>query len=69
MIKFINGNILRSKECVLKRWNEYFEVFRNEEKGRERGSEVVEIVNRDIGQINKEEMRRATRRMKKGKSR
>ena len=68
MIKDKDGNVLTSEESVLSRWKEYFEGLMNEENERERRLDDVKIVNLDVQQISKEEVRAAMKRMKNEKA-
>ena len=63
-----NGNVMTSSEAVLKRWKEYFEKMIIEENYREPRTEQVEVVNKEVNYVSKEEVKNALRRMKKGKT-
>ena len=53
---------------MLKRWKEYFEKLMNEENNREPGTEEPEVVNKEVNYVSREEVKNATRKMKKGKA-
>ena len=67
VIKDENGNVMVNSEAVLKRWKEYFEKLINEENNREPRIEEPEVVNEEVNCVNREEVKNALRRMKKGK--
>ena len=60
--------MLVNSEAVLKRWKEYFEKLMNEENNRESRTEEPEVVNEEVNCVNREEVKNAVRRMKKGKA-
>ena len=64
-----DGNVLTSKESVLRRWKEYFEGLMDEGNEREGRLDDVGIVNEEVQWISKEEVRAAMKRMKSGWSR
>ena len=66
VLKDGNSNVKVSLEAVLKRWKEYFEKLMNKENDRELRTEEGEVVNEEINCINKEEVKKALRKMKKG---
>ncbi|KAJ8375265.1 hypothetical protein SKAU_G00058450 [Synaphobranchus kaupii] len=68
VIKDRDGKVLTSEDSVMRRWKEYFEELMNEENERERRTDNVEIVNQEVQEISKEEVRAAMRRMKSGKA-
>ena len=68
VIKDENGNVMVNLEAVLKRWKEYFEKLMNEENNREPRTEEAEVVKEEVNCVNREEVRNAIRRMKKGKA-
>ncbi|XP_065654616.1 uncharacterized protein LOC136081243 [Hydra vulgaris] len=68
MIKDKDGNVLSNEESVLGRWKEYFEELINQENGREGRLEEIEVVNQEVPQVSKEEVRAAIRRIKCGKA-
>lgn len=55
------GNVLTSKESMLRRWSEYFEGLMNE--GNERQKRLD-----DVGIVNLDTLRAAMERMKSGKA-
>ncbi|XP_065672208.1 uncharacterized protein LOC136090032 [Hydra vulgaris] len=65
IIKDKDGNVLSSEESVLGR---YFEELMNQENDRERRLEETEVVNQEVPQVSKEEVKAAIRRMKCGKA-
>ena len=68
VIKDENGNVMVNSEAVLKRWKQYFEKLMNKENDREPRTEEVEVVNKEINCVSREEMKNAQRRMKKGEA-
>ncbi|XP_076867340.1 uncharacterized protein LOC143518621 [Brachyhypopomus gauderio] len=68
MINDKDGNVLSGEESVLGRWKEYFEELMNQENESERRLEEVEVVNQEVPQVSKEEVRAAIWRMKCGKA-
>ena len=68
MIKDADDNVLTDEESVLRRWKEYFEELMNIENVRERRLEELEIVDEEVQEISREEVRRAMRKMKSGKA-
>ena len=68
VIKDENGNVMVNLEAVLKRWEEYFEKLMNEENNRDPRTEEAEVVNKEVNCISREEVKKALRRMKKGKA-
>ncbi|KAJ8347031.1 hypothetical protein SKAU_G00284320 [Synaphobranchus kaupii] len=68
VIKDRDGKVLTSEDSVMRRWKEYFEELMNEENERERRTDNVEIVNQEVQEISKEEVRAAMKRMKSGKA-
>ena len=68
VIKDENGNVMVNSEAVLKRWKEYFEKLMNKENNRELRTEEAEVVNEEVNCVNREEVKNALRRMKKGKA-
>ena len=68
VIKDKNGNVMVNSEAVLKRWKEYFEKLMNKENNRELRTEEAEVVNEEVNCVNREEVKNALRRMKKGKA-
>ena len=67
VIKDKNGNVMVNSEAVLKRWKEYFEKLMNKENNRDPRTEEAEVVNKEVNCVNREEVKNALRRMKKGK--
>ena len=68
VIKDENGNVMVNLEAVLKRWKEYFEKLMNEENNREPRTEEAEVGKEEVNCVNREEVKNAIRRMKKGKA-
>ena len=68
VIKDENGNVMVNSEAMLKRWKEYFEKLMNEENDREPRIEEAEVVNEEVNCVNREEVKNALRRIKKGKA-
>ena len=68
IMKDENGNVIVNSETVLKRWKEYFEKLMNEENNTEPRIEAVEVVNKEVNCVNREEVKNALRRMRKGKA-
>ena len=67
IMKDENGNVMISSEAVLNRWKKYFEKLINEENDREPRTEEVEVVNKEVNYVSREEVKNALRKMKKGK--
>ena len=57
VIKDKSGNVMVNLEAVLKRWNEYFEKFMNEENNRDPRTEEAEVVNKEVNCTEKDEKR------------
>ena len=53
---------------MLKRWKEYFEKLMNEENNRDPRTKEAEVVNGKVNCISREEVKKALKRMKKGKA-
>ncbi|KAK3515291.1 hypothetical protein QTP70_013489 [Hemibagrus guttatus] len=68
VIKDRDGRVLTSKESVQRRWKEYFEELMNEENEREKRVEGVNSVEQKVDKIRKDEVRKALKRMKSGKT-
>ena len=68
VIKDENGNVMVNSEAVLKRWKEHFEKLMSEENDRDPRTEKAEVVNEEVNCFNREEVKNALRRMKKGKA-
>ena len=68
VIKDEYGNVMVNSESVLKRWKEYFEKLMNEENNRDSRTEEPEVVNEEVNYVNREEVKNALRRIKKGKA-
>ena len=68
VIKDENGNVMVNSEAVLKRWKEYFGKLMNEENNREPRTEEAEVVNEEVNCVSREDVKKALRRMKKGKA-
>ena len=68
VIKDENSNIMVNSEAVLNRWKEYFEKLINEEYDKDPRIEEVEMVNKEVNCVSREEVKNALRRMKKGKA-
>ena len=57
-----------SSQTVLKRWKEYFEKLMNKENDRDPRTETVEVVNKAVNSVSREEVKNALRRVKKSKA-
>ena len=57
-----------NSEEVLKRWKKYFEKLMNEKNDREPRTEEAEVVNEEVNCVSREEVKKALRKIKKGKS-
>ncbi|KAK3510781.1 hypothetical protein QTP70_022488 [Hemibagrus guttatus] len=68
VIKDGDGRVLTSEESVQRRWKEYFEELMNEENEREKRVEEVNSVEQKVDKIRKDEVRKASKRMKSGKA-
>ena len=68
VIKDEIGNAMVNSEAVLKRWKEYFEKPMNKENNRDPRTEEAELVNEEVNCVNREEVKNALRRMRKGKA-
>ena len=68
IIKDENGYIMVNSEAVLKRWKEYFEKLINEKNNREPRTKEAEVVNEEVNCVSREEVKNASRRMKKDKA-
>ncbi|KAK3540824.1 hypothetical protein QTP86_002367 [Hemibagrus guttatus] len=68
VIKDRDGRVLTSEESVQRRWKEYFEELMNEENEREKRVGGVNSVEQKVDKIRKDEVRKALKRMKSGKS-
>uniref|UniRef100_A0A3B3I9A4 ribonuclease H n=1 Tax=Oryzias latipes TaxID=8090 RepID=A0A3B3I9A4_ORYLA len=68
VIKDRDGKVLTTQESVQKRWKEYFEELMNVENDRERREEDVVVVEQEVAEIGKDEVRKALKRMKSGKA-
>ncbi|KAK3527809.1 hypothetical protein QTP86_006875 [Hemibagrus guttatus] len=68
VIKDRDGRVLTSEESVQRRWKEYFEELMNEENEREKRVEGVNSVEQKVDKIRKDEVRKALKRMKSGKT-
>ncbi|KAK3559241.1 hypothetical protein QTP86_008352 [Hemibagrus guttatus] len=68
VIKDRDGRVLTSEESVQRRWKEYFEELMNEENEREKRVEGVNSVEQKVDKIRKDEVRKASVRMKCGKA-
>ncbi|KAK3541298.1 hypothetical protein QTP86_020964, partial [Hemibagrus guttatus] len=68
VIKDRDGRVLTSEESVQRRWKEYFEELMNEENEREKRVEGVNSVEQKVDKIRKDEVRKASKRMKSGKA-
>ncbi|XP_016106680.1 uncharacterized protein [Sinocyclocheilus grahami] len=68
VIKDRDGNVLTGDRRVRERWKEYFEELMNEENDRERRVVEANIVEQEVERITKGEVRRALKRMKRGKA-
>ncbi|KAK3506276.1 hypothetical protein QTP70_017710, partial [Hemibagrus guttatus] len=68
VIKDKEGRVLTSEESVQRRWKEYFEELMNEENEREKRVEGVNSVEQKVDKIRKDEVRKALKRMKRGKA-
>ena len=68
VIKDADGNVLTNEECVRRRWKGYFEELMNVENDRELRLEAAEINNQEVEEISMKEVRRAMKKMKKGKA-
>ena len=63
-----NGNFMVRSGAVLKRWKEYFEKLMNEKNNRDSRTEEAQVGNEEVNCVNREEVKKAQRRIKKGKS-
>ncbi|RXN38888.1 Retrovirus-related Pol poly LINE-1 [Labeo rohita] len=68
VIKDRDGNVLTDARRVMGRWKEYFKELMNEENEREQRVEEVTVVEQEVVNISKSEVRRALKRMKSGKA-
>ncbi|KAK3569500.1 hypothetical protein QTP86_031667 [Hemibagrus guttatus] len=68
VIKDRDGKVLTSEESVQRRWKEYFEELMNEENEREKRVEGVNSVEQKVDKIRKDEVRKALKKMKRGKA-
>ncbi|KAK3549270.1 hypothetical protein QTP70_034481 [Hemibagrus guttatus] len=68
VIKDRDGRVLTSEESVQRRWKEYFEELMKEENEREKRVEGVNSVEQKVDKIRKDEVRKALKRMKRGKA-
>ena len=68
ILKDENRNVMVNSEEVLKRWKKYFEKLMNEENDREPRTEEAEVVNEEVNCVSREEVKKALRKIKKGKS-
>ena len=68
VIKNKNGNVMVNLEAVLKRWKEYFQKLINEENNKNPWTEEAEVVKEEVNCFNREKVKNALRRMKKGKA-
>ncbi|KAK3508479.1 hypothetical protein QTP70_030945, partial [Hemibagrus guttatus] len=68
VIKDRDGRVLTSEESVQRRWKEYFEELMNEENEREKRVEGLNSVEQKVDNIRKDEVRKALKRMKRGKA-
>ena len=68
VIKGSDGTVLTDANSVLGRWKEYFECLMNEENEREKREEEVPVVDQEVAMVSKDEVRRALKRMKRGKA-
>ena len=57
-----------NSEAMLKRWKEYCEKLINEENNREPRTEELQVVNEEVNCVSREEVKKALRKMKKGKA-
>ena len=67
VMKDKNGNVMVNSEAVLKKWKKYFEKLINEENNRDPRTEEAEVVNEEVNCVSRE-VKKALRRMKKGKT-
>ena len=63
-----NGNVMVNAVAVLKKWKEYFEKLMKEENNRDPRTEEAEVVKEEVNCVNREEVKNALRKMKKGKA-
>ncbi|KAK3555889.1 hypothetical protein QTP86_029801, partial [Hemibagrus guttatus] len=68
VIKDRDGRVLTSEDSVQRRWKEYFEELMNEENEKEKRVEGVNSVEQKVDKIRKDEVRKASKRMKSGKA-
>ena len=68
VIKDKNGYVMISSEAMLKKWKEYFEKLMNEENDKVPKTEKIEVVNKEVNCVSREEVKNALRRMKQGKA-
>ena len=64
VIKDENVNVMVNSEAVLKRWKKLM----SEENNRNPRTEEAEVVNEEVNGVSREEVKKALRRMKKGKA-
>ena len=67
-LKDENGSVMISSEAMLKIWKEYFEKLMNEENDKEPKTEEIEVVNKEVNCVSREEVKNALRRMKQSKA-
>ena len=65
IMKNENSYVMISSEAMLKRWKEYFEKLTNEEDDKQPKTEEIEVVNKEVNCVSREEVKNALRRMNK----
>ena len=68
MIKDERGGVLTRAEEVLKRWKDYFEGLMNVENPKERRESGAQTIDSEVQAVNKEEVKKAFKKMKKNKA-
>ena len=58
------GNLLTSEENMLIKWKGYFEELMNKEIEKEMRVEKVVTLRQELGKVNKDEVRKALKKMK-----
>ena len=62
------GGVLMREEDVLKRWKDYFEGLMNVENPKERRESGAQTTDSEVQAVNKEEIKKAFKKMKKNKA-
>jgi hypothetical protein len=68
VIKNEKGEVLMEEKLVKQRWKEYFDKLLNQENPRETRETPAEANEREVEDITTEEVRKAMKKMKKGKA-